>query len=115
MFHSILTIVLATSCLVQAAPTAKRRLSINSFDGETVAESYIVKLKSGASMSAHANRIFSTSSSDNSFGILSVPNVTHKLSVINGYAGKLSKDQLDSILGDDNVEYVEPNGIVSAA
>jgi hypothetical protein len=100
---------------VQAAPTAKRHLSINSFDGGTVAKSCIGKLKSGASMSAHANRLFSCSSSGNSSGILSVPDVTHKLSGINGNARTLSKDQLDSTLGDGDIEYVEPNGIVSAA
>jgi len=85
-------------------PTAKRYIGMTS---RVIPDEYIVQLKSGASMDAHATRIFSTSS------ILSAPGVK-EVSDDNVYVGKFTKEQFDSIRSDEDVEYVEPNVIVNA-
>ncbi|KAH7102092.1 peptidase 1 [Auriculariales sp. MPI-PUGE-AT-0066] len=93
------TVIFALLSAANAAPS--KLIRVERYDGNIVADSYIVRLKDGVNKSQvlQQNPAFR-------FG------VTHgDWSVINGFAAQLSKDQLDTLRGSDLVESISENGV----
>lgn len=65
---------------------------------------YIITLKDGISCSAHVNLIRSNIMSTSS-------KVIHEFSIINGYAGKFSDDDLDKLRSHSDIASIEEDGI----
>ncbi|KAI0686606.1 serine protease [Earliella scabrosa] len=92
-----------------AAPSKDLVVPILQYVGDVIPNSYIVKLKDGASKDAHLSWLAST--------LGSVVNITHNdwsPSVLNGYSGILQPLALTALRARGDVEYIEEDGIMQA-
>jgi len=111
-------VLLFVSGLVGSGLSAPLKLATDKYakllsvGGEAIADEYIVVMKKGMKeqeMTEHINQVlssFSTSNKGRMDKIYSIGN-------FRGYAARLSAELLDLVLEDANVEFVEPNGIVT--
>jgi hypothetical protein len=96
--------------IAQASPVAPNRLTVRDVQGPVVPGEYIVKLKKSANRSAHISSLpFAFSVLDTLSPILQ----DFAEDFFDGYAGNFSAADLDAILASPDVDYVEPNVIVS--
>ena len=75
--------------------------------GNPVTGSYIVTLKEGVSRSAHVSSVQRVIDSITS-------KITHEYSIINGYAGKFSADELNELRSNSDVASIEEDAIFRA-
>nr|QIK03897.1 subtilisin-like serine protease precursor [Lignosus rhinocerotis] len=90
---------------VIAAPPAALK-TVRASGGESLPDSYIVKLKDGVSKDAHLRWLSSNHGSD---AVITHPQWSSR--VLHGYAGTLHTDALNALRASDDVEYIEEDAI----
>ena len=71
---------------------------------EPIPGRYIVTVKEGVSIASHTSAIQSSIASTDS-------NITHELSIINGYAGKFTDEDLNALRANPEIDSIEQDGV----